>query len=111
MLAYSIGNMALPESGNQQTEACLTLVSSETTGAPVFTNLANLRFTKLDGAAQAAAARLSGVDAANQATLAALWQKCNWVKGANGGVEVLQNMFSPYDAEDTEQCEACRPQL
>ncbi|WIA16004.1 hypothetical protein OEZ85_012737 [Tetradesmus obliquus] len=123
MEGFSVGSLTLPESGTKKTELCLELTSSSTPGSPAFSSLANIRFTRIaqtpasqgqlrgGGAASASAA---GTAALDSAALQALRAKCNWVGSANVAEDVdavMESMFSPYDAEDTDSCPECQPQL
>jgi hypothetical protein len=120
MEGFSVGSLTLPESGAKKTELCLELTSSATPGSPVFSSLANIRFTRI-APAPTQGQRRSGAVAGNavaaaidSAALEALRAKCNWVGSANaaGDVDaVMESMFSPYDSEDTDSCEECQPQL
>lgn len=121
MEGFSVGSLTLPASGTKKTELCLELASSSSPGSPAFSSLANIRFTRiaqtpasqgqLRGGSGASAA---GAAALDSATLEALRAKCNWVGSVNVAEDVdavMESMFSPYDAEDTDSCAECQPQL
>jgi hypothetical protein len=116
MEGFSIGSLTLPESGAKKTELCLELTSSATPGSPVFSSLANIRFTRVASAStqRQQPGSAAGASSVDSAALEALRAKCNWVGSANvaGDVDaVMESMFSPYDTEDTDSCVECQPQL
>uniref|UniRef100_A0A383VJP5 Sulfatase N-terminal domain-containing protein n=1 Tax=Tetradesmus obliquus TaxID=3088 RepID=A0A383VJP5_TETOB len=121
MEGFSVGSLTLPASGTKKTELCLELASSSSPGSPAFSSLANIRFTRIaqTPASQGqlrggSGASSAGAAALDSATLEALRAKCNWVGSVNVAEDVdavMESMFSPYDAEDTDSCAECQPQL
>ncbi|KAF8064531.1 Galns [Scenedesmus sp. PABB004] len=166
MRGWSFGWMALPATPpGGAAEACLELVSSVSPGQPVFTNLANLRWTRRTAAAPSEApgpeggaaasagggaaagaprgaaggvaaaagpARDLNISAPELAWLRELlprrrgaaagggdagapapedWAELRRSMGWVEGQEVLEDMYSPFHAEDTMECAECWPEL